>query len=125
LQLLFLPTFNGRWRQHANPSVFASRVIEHLDVVEHVRYCGFSGFLCSTLNAFAFKAADSLQTTSGIQSRTLASLEASWKSGYEQVGVGDIVVIDEAGMVGTRQLGRVAEQLRMRGCMRYPACSAS
>ncbi len=66
--------------------------------------------------ALAGKAADSLQTASGIPSRTLASLEASWKSGYEPVGCGDVVVIDEAGMVGTRQLARVAEQLRMRGC---------
>jgi len=64
----------------------------------------------------AGKAADSLQNASGILSRTLASLEASWKSGFEPVGIGDVVVIDEAGMVGTRQLARVAEQLRMRGC---------
>lgn len=66
--------------------------------------------------ALAGKAADSLQSASGIPSRTLASLEASWKSGYEPVGHGDIVVIDEAGMVGTRQLERVASQLRERGC---------
>ena len=66
--------------------------------------------------ALAGKAADSLQTASGIPSRTLASLESSWNSGYEPVGQGSIVVIDEAGMVGTRQLARVADQLRMRGC---------
>jgi len=66
--------------------------------------------------ALAGKAADSLQTASGISSRTLASLEASWKSGYEPVACGDVVVIDEAGMVGTRQLARIAEQLRNRGC---------
>lgn len=66
--------------------------------------------------ALAGKAADSLETSSGIASRTLASLEASWRGGYEPIGTGDIVVIDEAGMVGTRQLKRVAEQLRRRGC---------
>lgn len=66
--------------------------------------------------ALAGKAADSLQSASGIPSRTLASLEASWKSGYEPVGCGDVVVIDEAGMVGSRQLARVAEQLQQRGC---------
>ncbi len=66
--------------------------------------------------ALAGKAADSLQSASGMRSRTLASLEASWMSGYEPVGHGDIVVIDEAGMVGTRQLARVAEALRQRGC---------
>ena len=64
----------------------------------------------------AGKAADSLQSASGIGSRTLASLEAGWKNGYEPVGTGDIVVIDEAGMVGTRQMARVAEGLRLRGC---------
>lgn len=66
--------------------------------------------------ALAGKAADSLETASSIASRTLASLEASWKCGYEPVGHGSIVVIDEAGMVGKRQLMRVIEQLRHRGC---------
>ena len=66
--------------------------------------------------ALAGKAADSLQSASGIQSRTLASLEASWKSGYEPVAFGDVVVIDEAGMVGTRQLARVSEKLQQHGC---------
>ncbi len=66
--------------------------------------------------ALADKAADSLQGASGIPSRTLASLEASWKSGYEPVSAGDILVIDEAGMVGTRQLERVIDQLQQRGC---------
>jgi len=66
--------------------------------------------------ALAGKAADSLQGASGIPSRTLASLEASWKSGYEPVPAGDILVIDEAGMVGTRQLERVMDQLQQRGC---------
>jgi len=64
----------------------------------------------------AGKAADSLQSASGITSRTLTSLEASWKSGYEPVGSGSVVVIDEAGMVGTRQLARVTDELQKRGC---------
>jgi len=66
--------------------------------------------------ALAGKAADSLQSASGISSRTLASLEASWKGGYEPVAAGEILVIDEAGMVGTRQLERVMDQLQKRGC---------
>lgn len=66
--------------------------------------------------ALAGKAADSLQSASGIPSRTLASFEASWKNGYEPIDCGDVVVIDEAGMVGSRQLARVTEQLQQRGC---------
>lgn len=66
--------------------------------------------------ALAGKAADSLQLSSGISSRTIASLEASWKNGYEPVACGDVVVIDEVGMVGTRQLERVSKQLEERGC---------
>lgn len=66
--------------------------------------------------ALAGKAANSLEGASGIPSRTLASLEASWKSGYEPLELGDILVIDEAGMVGTRQLARIAERLQQLGC---------
>ena len=66
--------------------------------------------------ALAGKAADSLQSASGIKSRTIASLEASWKNGNEPVEYGDIVVLDEAGMVGTRQLTRVTEKLHQLGC---------
>jgi Ti-type conjugative transfer relaxase TraA len=66
--------------------------------------------------ALAGKAADSLQQASGIASRTLASLEASWKAGYEPVSHGDIVVLDEAGMVGTRQLERITKTLQSKGC---------
>jgi len=66
--------------------------------------------------ALAGKASDSLQGASGIKSRTIASLEASWKNGNEPVQCGDILVLDEAGMVGTRQLARVTEKLQELGC---------
>ena len=66
--------------------------------------------------ALAGKAADSLQGASGIKSRTIASLEASWKNGNEPVQFGDIIVLDEAGMVGTRQLARVTGKLQELGC---------
>lgn len=65
--------------------------------------------------ALSGKAAEGLQNASGIESRTLASLEMSWKNGYEPIGKGDIVVVDEAGMVGTRQMMRVASKLRQVG----------
>ncbi|MEM9765345.1 MAG: AAA family ATPase, partial [Pseudomonadota bacterium] len=65
--------------------------------------------------ALAGKAADGLESASGIESRTLASLEASWESGYEPIAKGDVLVIDEAGMIGTRQLARIAEKIEAIG----------
>lgn len=61
------------------------------------------------------KSADGLQEASGIQSRTLASLELSWKNGYSLLQPCDVLVIDEAGMVGTRQMVRFVEETRRRG----------
>ena len=62
--------------------------------------------------ALAGKAADGLESASGIKSRTLASLETNWKNGYER---GDVLVIDEAGMIGTRQLMRVSQKMHEIG----------
>lgn len=56
--------------------------------------------------ALAGKAAEGLEESSGIASRTLASWERGWDRGYDQIGPKDVFVIDEAGMVGSRQLGR-------------------
>lgn len=61
--------------------------------------------------ALAGKAADGLEDASDIQSRTLASLEASWENGNEPIKRGDVLVIDEAGMIDTRQLSRIANKL--------------
>ena len=52
-------------------------------------------------------AAENLESGSGVASRTLASLEHAWEQGRDGLGAHDILVIDEAGMVGTRQLERV------------------
>ena len=63
--------------------------------------------------ALAGKAADGLQKDAGIKSRTIASLEWAWAQGRERLGPRDVLVIDEAGMTGSRQLGRVlAEALK-------------
>src|SRR3546814_587656 len=59
-------------------------------------------------------AAEGLEGGSGIASRTIASLEYQWGQGREQLGPRDVLVIDEAGMSGTRQMERVlgeAEQI--------------
>lgn len=66
--------------------------------------------------ALAGKAADGLQSASGIQSRTLAAIEKSWEHGFEPVEPDSIVVIDEVGMVGTRQLSRVLSKLAELRC---------
>ncbi|MES0021083.1 Ti-type conjugative transfer relaxase TraA [Mesorhizobium sp. M0036] len=52
-------------------------------------------------------AAENLESGSGIASRTIASLEHSWEQGRDLLTARDVLVIDEAGMVGTRQLERV------------------
>lgn len=65
--------------------------------------------------ALAGKAAEELQSASGIISPTLASLELWWKNGYEPIAKGDVLVVDEAGMIGTRQLTRVATKMNEIG----------
>jgi Ti-type conjugative transfer relaxase TraA len=52
-------------------------------------------------------AAENLESGSGIASRTIASMEHDWQQGRDLFTTCDVLVIDEAGMVGTRQLERV------------------
>ena len=52
-------------------------------------------------------AAEGLEGGSGIASRTLASLEFAWKDGRDQLTSRDVLVVDEAGMIGSRQMERV------------------
>ena len=52
-------------------------------------------------------AAENLESGSGIASRTIASLEHGWEQGRDLLSQSQVLVIDEAGMVGTRQLERV------------------
>jgi Ti-type conjugative transfer relaxase TraA len=54
-------------------------------------------------------AAQNLQVAAGIASRTLASYELAWQGGRDALSARDVLVIDEAGMLGTRQLARVLE----------------
>jgi Ti-type conjugative transfer relaxase TraA len=65
--------------------------------------------------ALSGKAAEGLEESSGIASRTLASWENGWNAGKGELGKGDIFVIDEAGMVSSRQLARFAGEAERTG----------
>jgi Ti-type conjugative transfer relaxase TraA len=52
-------------------------------------------------------AAENLESGSGITSRTLASLEHAWSQERDILSPSDVLVIDEAGMIGSRQMDRV------------------
>ena len=60
-------------------------------------------------------AAESLEGGSGIPSRTLASLEHSWAHGRDGLSSDDVLVVDEAGLVGSRQMQRVVEHAEAAG----------
>ena len=65
--------------------------------------------------ALAGRAVDGLQKDSGIESNTLHSLEFAWREGRDRLGPRDVLVIDEAGMVGSRQMGRVLAEAERAG----------
>jgi Ti-type conjugative transfer relaxase TraA len=60
-------------------------------------------------------AAENLESGSGIVSRTIASMEHQWADGRELLTSRDVLVIDEAGMIGTRQMERVLTEAEKRG----------
>ncbi|MFC3309956.1 Ti-type conjugative transfer relaxase TraA [Blastomonas aquatica] len=60
-------------------------------------------------------AAEGLEHGSRIPSRTLASLEHQWGQGREQLTSKHVLVIDEAGMLGTRQMERVVTHAQQQG----------
>ncbi|NKN16750.1 Ti-type conjugative transfer relaxase TraA, partial [Rhizobium laguerreae] len=65
--------------------------------------------------ALAGKAAEGLEDSSGIRSRTLASWELIWANGHETLHRGDVLVIDEAGMVSSQQMARVLKLVEQAG----------
>src|SRR5271166_3298894 len=60
-------------------------------------------------------AAEGLEAGSGIASRTLASLEYGWARERDRLTSRDVLVVDEAGMIGSRQLERVVSAVRSAG----------
>ncbi|GAA4035556.1 hypothetical protein GCM10022281_14960 [Sphingomonas rosea] len=60
-------------------------------------------------------AAENLESGSGIASRTIASLEHRWAQGTNRLTSKDVLVIDEAGMIGSRQMERIVSEAEKRG----------
>ena len=65
--------------------------------------------------ALAGKAAEGLEDSSGIKSRTLASWELAWTDGRDKLEKRDVLVVDEAGMVSSEQLARVLKIVEEAG----------
>lgn len=60
-------------------------------------------------------AAQNLEASSGIESRTLASRMYYWNQGRQLLTDKDVLVVDEAGMIGSRQMGRVLDEAHRSG----------
>jgi Ti-type conjugative transfer relaxase TraA len=65
--------------------------------------------------ALAGKAAEGLEKEAGIASRTLSSWELRWKQGRDQLDDKTIFVLDEAGMVASRQMATFVEAVSRVG----------
>jgi ATP-dependent exoDNAse (exonuclease V) alpha subunit len=60
-------------------------------------------------------AAENLEGSSGIASRTVASRLWHWERDRERLSSRDILVVDEAGMLGSRQMARVIDEVHRAG----------
>jgi Ti-type conjugative transfer relaxase TraA len=65
--------------------------------------------------ALAGKAAEGLEKEAGIASRTLAAWELRWKSDRNHLNDRTVMVLDEAGMVSSRQMARFVEAATISG----------
>jgi Ti-type conjugative transfer relaxase TraA len=65
--------------------------------------------------ALAGKAAEGLEKEAGITSRTLASWELAWGKGRDRLDDRTIFVLDEAGMVSSRQMALIVESVVTSG----------
>lgn len=65
--------------------------------------------------ALAGKAAQGMTESSGIDARTLASWQRSWEGGFSLLEHGDVFVLDEAGMVGSRQMAQLVGEVTKAG----------
>ncbi|MEO3388251.1 Ti-type conjugative transfer relaxase TraA [Mesorhizobium sp. CAU 1741] len=65
--------------------------------------------------ALAGKAAEGLEKEAGIASRTLSSWELRWKQGRDKLDDKTVLVLDEAGMVASRQMALFVEAVSRAG----------
>jgi Ti-type conjugative transfer relaxase TraA len=65
--------------------------------------------------ALAGKAAEGLEKEAGIVSRTLSSWELRWKQGRDMLDKSTVFVVDEAGMVASKQMALVVEAATLAG----------
>ncbi len=65
--------------------------------------------------ALAGKAAEGLEASSGIKSRTLHSYQYRWQHNMEHLSANDVFVIDEAGMVGSKQMNFFIQEIQKAG----------
>ncbi|MBW8302269.1 MAG: Ti-type conjugative transfer relaxase TraA [Hydrogenophaga sp.] len=65
--------------------------------------------------ALAGKAAEGLSNEAGIASRTLSSWELAWSKGRNQLDARCVFVLDEAGMVSSRQMGLIVDAVTRAG----------
>ncbi len=65
--------------------------------------------------ALAGKAAEGLEKEAGIASRTLSSWELRWNEGRNQLDAKTVFVLDEAGMVSSRQMALLVEMATKAG----------
>ncbi len=65
--------------------------------------------------ALAGKAAEGLEREAGIPSRTLSSWELRWSEGRDRLDAKTIFVLDEAGMVASRQMASFVDRVTRTG----------
>ena len=65
--------------------------------------------------ALAGKAAEGLHRSSGIPSRTIAAWEYAWAQGRDRLTTGDVLVLDEAGMVSSKQMAALVSAVEAAG----------